>query len=277
MTPEFQKIADEIRSKIELYAQNTYDDGHRTHLGTSLIGHECKRYLWFTFRWVYHHKHSGRMQRLFNTGHKEEARIIEWLRGAGYQVWNLDENGKQFRISDFEGHFGGSTDGIIFIPGLGNCLFEAKTNKTGTEFKTLIENGMQMMKPRHWGQTCTYGKKLGLKYCLYINKNKDNDDLHIEILELDHAEGQRNLDKAAEIIGSQEAPPRLAETPAYHKCKYCDYVDVCHRGKEIENNCRSCKSARPGPNATWICGKFNDIEIPKEEIGKSKPCWKGIY
>ena len=149
MTPENQKIADSIRNAIDTYCQNIYDDGHRNHLGASIIGHKCKRYLWFTFRWVYHHKHTGRMQRLFNTGHKEEARIIEWLQGSGYEIKFEDENGKQFRIEGVEGHFGGSIDGLITVPELGECLLECKTNKTGAEFKAFFDGGMPVNKPKN--------------------------------------------------------------------------------------------------------------------------------
>ena len=154
MKPEFYKIATQIRNKIDEYCQNTYDDGHRTHLGASLIGHKCLRKLWFTFRWVYHHKHSGRMQRLFNTGHKEEKRIIEWLISSGLEVEYLDENEKQFRISGVNGHYGGSIDGLITIPELGKCLLECKTSKTGAEFKNLIESGAEKVKPVHFAQMC---------------------------------------------------------------------------------------------------------------------------
>lgn len=272
MPREFTKEASEILNRIDNYCQS-YDDGHRTHLGASLIGDKCKRKLWFTFRWVYHHVHTGRMQRLFNTGHKEELRIIEWLNGTGYQVKNEDTNGKQFRITHCNEHFGGSIDGVVLV-NEESYLLECKTNKTGSEFKSLFDMGMALAKPKHWAQTCTYGFKLGIKKVLYICKNKDNDDLYIEIANLDWKHGEENLLKAEEIIRSQLPPARLAETPAYFECKYCDFVDICHRGKVAENNCRSCKFARPVENAQWECEKYGTI--PKDEIGKSKPCWESI-
>lgn len=275
MTTELQKLAAEIRNNIDAYAQQAYDDGHRTHLGASLIGDDCKRKLWFTFRHVYHHIHSGRMQRLFNTGHCEESRIISWLRGAGYVVNDLDVNGKQFKVSDCEGHFGGSTDGIITIPGFSKCLLECKTNKTGTEFKMLVEKGMKEMKPKHWAQVCTYGFKLDLKYCLYVCKNKDNDDLYIEFVELDHAHGKKQIEKASEIIFANEMPARLAEQPSYFKCKMCDYVDHCFRNKEPEHNCRSCKNAKPVANAEWYCIEQTSI-IPKDVIHIDYSCWESV-
>ena len=44
-------------------------DGFRDHLGASLIGKACARALWYDFRWVTPSWHSGRLLRLFETGH----------------------------------------------------------------------------------------------------------------------------------------------------------------------------------------------------------------
>jgi hypothetical protein len=48
----------------------------RPHLGASLIGKECARQLWYTFRWVSSTSHRGQLLRLFRTGHLEEARMV---------------------------------------------------------------------------------------------------------------------------------------------------------------------------------------------------------
>lgn len=278
MSREFFEISDAILKSINEYCQKTYDDGHRTHLGASLIGDKCKAKLWFTFRWVHHHIHTGRMQRLFNTGHKEEARIIEWLRGAGYEVINIDhKTGKQFIVSAVEGHYGGSTDGIIFIPQLQKwCLLECKTHKGGTEFKDFFELGFDESKETHWAQTCSYGERLELEYVVYICKNKTNDDLFIQVKKLDIKHGLEQIEKAKEIIYAKTRPTRIAQSPAYFECKNCDYIDVCHKiGTKIEKNCRSCKFAEPIENARWKCNKY-DMTIPKEYIPNGCDLWEGI-
>lgn len=271
---ELRKIADQIRSKIDIYCQTAYDDGFRSHLGASLIGHKCKRYLWFNFRWVYHHIHTGRMQRLFNRGHKEELRIEEWLKGSGYEVKLFDENGKQFKVSGVEGHFGGSTDGTIVIPGLGKCLLECKTSKDGPEFRNLFESGVEVIKPRHFTQMSVYGKKLGLKYALYICVNKNNDDLYIEIVELRETIADEAEEKAAEVIWLQAMPERQSETPTFWECKTCDMVDICFRNKKAEKNCRSCRYCMPIENAEWKCDHYGII--PKEYIKNGCDNWFSI-
>lgn len=275
MTIEMQKISEFVRNGIESYAQEAYDDGFRTHLGASLIGDTCRRKLWFIFRWVHAVKHNGRMYRLFNTGHKEELRIIEWLRGSGRHVLNEDSEGNQFKISAVCGHFGGSVDGIVEVPGLGTCLLECKTSKCGAEFKGLFEHGMQSSKPQHWAQTCTYGLKLRLEHALYICKNKCNDDLYIEPVKLDWSHGEDMIRKAESIVWADEAPPRESEKSDFWKCKMCGFVDVCHKGANLAVNCRSCANCRPIEDKQWECSDYG--AIPSEYIPNGCANWKAVY
>ena len=86
-------------------------DGFRTHLGASLIGKECERALWYDFRWATKAKFPGRVLRLFETGNREEDRLVGNLRRTGATVLELDpETGRQFRVQAHGGHFGGSLD-----------------------------------------------------------------------------------------------------------------------------------------------------------------------
>ena len=280
-------LAKRILEEIDEYCVRTYDGGHRSHLGASLIGRECKRYLWYVFRWCLHEKTTGRQQRLFNRGHREEARFIEWLEGIGFKVWfeNRDEgpNEKgefpQYRISDVMGHFGGSLDGIAVLPeryGIAEpVLLEFKTNGTGAGFNKLADDGMPIAKPEHFAQTSTYGKKYNFRYCVYLNINKNDDSLHIEVVKLNHNLGEQMIMKAEQIIMSQTAPARLSDNPTFHKCGYCHMKEVCHKGAVVEVNCRSCAFARPVENAEWFCEVHNG-NVPKDFIAKACPSYKAI-
>ena len=280
-------LAKRILEEIDEYCVRTYDGGHRSHLGASLIGRECKRYLWYVFRWCLHEKTTGRQQRLFNRGHREEARFIEWLEGIGFKVWfeNRDEgpNEKgefpQYRISDVMGHFGGSLDGIAVLPeryGIAEpVLLEFKTNGTGAGFNKLADDGMPIAKPEHFAQTSTYGKKYNFRYCVYLNINKNDDSLHVEVVKLNHSLGEQMIMKAEQIIMSQTAPARLSDNPTFHKCGYCHMKEVCHKGAVVEVNCRSCAFARPVENAEWFCEVHNG-NIPKDFIAKACPSYKAI-
>ena len=63
--------------KIYKSYEDKNTDPFRQHLGASLIGTECQRKLWYGFRFCSSPNFSGRLLRLFQTGFKEEARIID--------------------------------------------------------------------------------------------------------------------------------------------------------------------------------------------------------
>lgn len=281
-------FAAQIKADIDEYCRVTYDDGHRNHLGASLIGHDCARYLWYTFRWVEAGAFSGRMQRLFNRGHQTESRFIEWLRGIGFGVWEHDPStNEQFRIHGVGGHFGGSLDGRLAIPERYHAmlagamviqegmLLEMKTSKTGPVFQKLIQQGVKLSKPQHFAQMCSYGRKYGYHYALYLCINKDDDDIHVEVVELDWDYGADLERKAGDIILSQTPPPRVNESPAFYLCKLCDRHDVCHKGAPYEKNCRSCTFAQPVEGGEWFCGKWNGV-IPKDFIPTGCDQWHPV-
>uniref|UniRef100_A0AAU6W086 Exonuclease n=1 Tax=Pseudomonas phage Pavpe01 TaxID=3138545 RepID=A0AAU6W086_9VIRU len=278
-------IAKRMLDDIEAYAQKTYDTGPRSHLGGSLIGDDCLQKLWLHFRWVKHEKFPGRILRLFQRGHREEATFIEYLRGIGCQVWEFDDENaseedkgkKQFRISGSGGHFGGSLDGIIKLPphyGIDEAMLaEFKTNGTGAGFNKLGDSGLVLAKPMHFAQTCTYGFAYGFRFVVYLNVNKNDDSLHIEIVPLNLRLGESQFKKAERVITSQEPMPKISASPAAKQCGGCNYKNVCHNGELPEKNCRSCKFARPIDNAQWQCDKWSAVIPSEDDIKAGCPEW----
>lgn len=275
-----KELAREILADIDQFCMDKYDDGHRNHLGASLIGHECSRYLWNVFRWLKQEKFSGRQQRLFQRGHLEEKRFVEYLEGVGAEVveFQPDANGnankgeQQFRISGVMGHFGGSLDGQVKLPEKYGILFgilsEYKTKGTGAGFTKLKKNGVKLEAPTHYAQMSIYGRAYGYKYALYMSVNKNDDDLHIEIVELDWQHAIELEAKAEDVILSQIPPAKIAETPAYYKCKMCTFSGICFKDEGTEKNCRSCANAFPIEDGKWRCGLVTENEgtIPQDFI-----------
>jgi hypothetical protein len=228
-------LARQIKRDIDIYCEKAYDGGHRKHLGASQIGHPCKRALWYVFRWVKRETYitergtdnKGRMMRLFNRGHREEDRFVEWLRGIGAQVWdhNPEKPTDQFRISNVNGHFGGSLDGIAQLPAKYGVNFpilaEFKTQGTGPKFEALVKDGVQKEKEMHFAQMSTYGFHYQLSYAIYQAINKNDDDLHVEIVKLDWKLGAEMIVKAREIIEAppHEPPPKFSLSPANLICR----------------------------------------------------------
>ena len=233
------------------------NEGFRTHLGSSVIGRECARQIWYGFRWALKPKFSGRMLRLFNRGHLEEARFIAALLNIGVQVFQQDAHGNQFRISDIGGHFGGSGDGVaIGIPDLPAgtaCLLEFKTHGEKSFIK-LSKNGVRDSKPEHYVQMQTYLYKMGLTVALYGAVNKNTDEYYFELIYLDTIVGEQFLDRAHKIIMMRTAPDQLRNaSPGLFACRYCDMLDICHMNAPMEHNCRTCHWVEPKEDGTWYC------------------------
>lgn len=87
-----KKIADQLAIDVDNYCDKKWADEERRHLGFSLIGDECQRKLWYGFRWAGQQKPSPRVKRLFNRGHLEEERFVDYLRGIGCEVYPFDNS-----------------------------------------------------------------------------------------------------------------------------------------------------------------------------------------
>jgi hypothetical protein len=62
------------------------DNDPRFYCGASAIGTECARARWYDFRWATDVKHEARMLRLFDRGHSEEYRVMQWLGLIGVEI-----------------------------------------------------------------------------------------------------------------------------------------------------------------------------------------------
>lgn len=237
----------------------------RSHLGASVIGDECARKLWYGFRWVKKPVFDGRMIRLFNRGHLEEARFIAMLLTIGAKIYQQTNDGKQFRISAANGHFGGSSDGIIIgIPDLEPNIPALGEFKTSGEkaFVKLKKEGLFFAKQEHYIQMQTYMRKLGVNVGLYMAVNKNTDELHGEIVHLDEVTSDRFIDRGEKIVFSTKAPQKISKTPSWYKCRFCEYQLNCHSGAEPEKNCRTCQYSEPTPAGTWVCNHLKNISPP---------------
>lgn len=264
------------------------EESFRSHMGASLIGGECARAIWYGWRWVTKPKFSGRILRLFNRGHLEEARFIALLLMIDVQVYQQDAEGKQYRISHAEGHFGGSGDGVgINIPDfqVGQpALLEFKTHGeksffelAGKNWKDYVEflknpktkfakfegKGLREAKFEHYVQMQTYMRKMGLALGLYVAVNKNTDEIYMEIVVLDEATADQFLDRGLKLVLMPDPPDKMNESPGFWKCRFCDHRPVCHLGAEAEVNCRTCRYSQPVKDAQWICTKYDQI-ISKE-------------
>lgn len=275
---ERKQLAARIKADIDAACVTMYDEGvARSHLGASEIGEKCDRRLVYSFRWMHREKFSGRMHRLFNRGHKEEDRIVEWLRATAAQVWAETPEGKQYRIKS-DGHFGGSLDGIAQLPDAYELPFpfltEFKTHNQKS-FDKLVKDGVKTSKPKHFAQMCVYGDDYGFPYALYFAINKNDDDIYVEVVDLDFDYAKKLRAKSAAIITAPKLPHKIAGSAAFVDCKFCPMVGICHNGEAVDVNCRSCQHSAPQPDGSWYCTHWN-ATIPTDAIVKACGEWKAF-
>ena len=239
---------------------------HRPHMGASLIGHQCDRYIWLTWRWALKPEFKGRILRLFDTGKREESRLVEELRGIGATVWDVDpDNGDQWRVSACNGHFGGSLDGVA------KGLPEAPKSPAVLEFKThsnksfndLVKKKVQGVKAQHYDQMTVYMGLMQLDRALYMAVNKDTDDVYCEWVEFNKERFDQLIERAQRLIDAPAPPWRISTDADHFECKYCSMWKHCHGGMAAEANCRTCCRSSPVENGAWQC-QLNNQEITLE-------------
>lgn len=244
-------------AKIYQAYENDAEEGNRPHLGASLIGHACERFLWLTFRWVDAKKFDGRMLRLFKAGNDFEPRIVAELRRIGVEVHDVTPDGKQWRVSSLGGHFGGSMDGAArgFAEAPKTwCVTEFKTHNAKS-FAALAKDGVQKSKPMHYAQMQTYMGETGMDRAMYIAENKDTSELYCEWVHFDPVEFAKLKARAERVISANEPPLRVSKDPSWYVCKMCDFHEHCHGEAAPAVNCRTCAHSTPemDGDAKWSC------------------------
>lgn len=232
----------------------------RPHMGCSVLGHPCDRWLWLSFRWAVIEQFPGRMLRLFRRGHLEETQMLADLAAIGVVIDTTQE-----RV-DFGGHISGSLDGIAAsgVPCAEKArhVLEFKTHSEKS-FKELAAKGVHAAKPMHWAQMQLYMLGTGLKRALYVAVNKNTDELHAERVKFDKAAAEKILERGRRIVAANEMPEPLSRDPSWYQCKWCPAHDLCHGSKLTrEVNCRTCAHSTAMPNSTWRCERWDFDRIP---------------
>jgi hypothetical protein len=272
-------------------AYRAKEEGHRSHLGASILGAECARAVYYSFRWATKPNFEGRMIRLFNRGHLEEGRFIALLLMMGAEVLQQDEHGKQFRISFAEGHGGGSGDGMgLGIPDLVPGTWALTEFKTHSE-KSFIDlagdlaswrahvadptrnafmgKGVRETKFEHFVQMQLYMRKMELACAVYFAINKNTDDIYAEIVLLDSALADEFLARGEKLVYLEQPPKKISTSPGFYKCRFCDHRPVCHLKAAPDINCRTCQYSTPERQTdsegrgVWTCA-LRKIVLSKE-------------
>ena len=241
----------------------------RPHMGASLLGHHCDRYLWLKFRHAVIEKFSGRMLRLFRRGHMEEATIVQDLQAIGMVI--TDYGDEQSRV-DFGKHVSGSIDGIIQsgVPGSKKPhILECKTHSQKS-FDLLKKEGLAKAKPMHYVQCNVYMLGKGLDRALYYAINKNTDEIYTERVRLDEALAISAVERGQRIATADRMPePCPGASPSWYLCKSCPAYEFCHADQQVtEKNCRACGWSTARDDGTWYCEKWQaTIPLDGQRVG----------
>lgn len=243
----------------------------------SRIGKACSRQGWLEFRHCSTSPHiDGRILRLFQTGNHEEPRFNNELRGIGCQVATTDDQGKQFKYYELDGHFTAKIDGgVLGLPGAEktwHCMEQKTHNKKN--FGKVVNNGLQKAFPDHYAQLIMGMALSKMKRGLYLCKNKDDDDLYAERFRWEQVKADATFywEKAQRIITAKVPPKKISEKRDHFECRYCEFQNLCHGdpgNTELPAvpaavSCRNCIHATPVMGeadnfGAWRCEKYKTI------------------
>jgi hypothetical protein len=243
-------------------------------LRCSKIGEECDAALWFEYRWTTPlARHSGRQERLFETGRLAEARLVQDLRDIGCFVQEVDpDTGKQWRVSFLNGVMAGSADGIVTgVPGAEKTthLLEIKT-MNDKSFQDWRRRGTEQSKPTYYAQVQIYMHGLGLDRALLLAVNKNNDEVEAERIKYDPAVAEAIVERAKRIAYSAHVP---AKTESF-ACKWCKHEKVCRYDDWSRAHCRTCLFSELTDAGEWRCNHHGGT-IPVEY--QAKGCDKHLF
>jgi hypothetical protein len=230
-------------------------------LGGSLIGEACDRKVWYSFRHASPVVFSGRMLRLFETGHIQEQRIIDELKAAGYTITD-----QQAIYTAVQGHFVDKPDGVID----GKHSLEVKT-MNDKAFKKLKKDGIP---DKHNIQLSLHMFLGGYTTGWYIAVNKNDEEIYAQKVALKKTVAGSALSRAERIINSLTPPPRIGGKD-FWLCKFCDFRKTCHDGEQFVKNCRTCKYSTPVKDGQWRCERFESV-ITDTDYGANCSAYEAI-
>jgi len=250
-----------------LHAARAGADKSREYLGCSTLGRECERALWYGFRGAVPRAIEGRIARLFDSGHREEARVIEELRAIGCKVWDRQPDGQQWAVQALGGHVRGHLDMVVLgLPEAPKTphVVDVKTVKA-EKYRALLKHGIAKQYPEYVAQITLYAGLMDLERGAVVFVNKDTDEIHVERIHFDRAAFDALIEKGKRIVFASEPPPRAGETEDAFVCKWCDHRATCWGTDVPPVGCRTCAHVTPTEAGAWHCVRHDTDRTVREQ------------
>ncbi len=266
LPPRIDPTLDAIDRALEAKSQT---DKPRPYLGMSAIGQECGRALWYSFRRCGKPQFNALTLKRFADGHLQEDVQAERLRMVpGITLITLDpETGRQLAYSDHGGHFRGHADGIISgilqAPVTIHVWEHKATNdKKQAKLEKLKEELGEKNALKAWDDVYYVQAQLYMHYSghrrHYLTCSSPG-GRHTVSCRTDYIkdDAERQINKAARIIFVGRPPERISKDPAWYKCRWCDFKEICHEASPVDRNCRTCAFVTPERAGGWSCTKYD--------------------
>lgn len=226
------------------------NEPERSHLGGSVVGVGCGTRVALDYRKASVDKPNGRLIRLFNRGHMEEARLVAALTVAGIKCKTVSKHGGQISY-ELQG-VRGSVDGVARLPDGRLAVLEFKT-MSQRPFDELCRTGI--IKDQHMTQMQCGMAGLGLDAALYVACHKDTDTIIVFEVAADPSIASEADDLAFEVVHG--VIPEIEFQRGALQCKYCPHKAICHGGEAPVARCETCVHAVSDGNGRWSCSVAN--------------------
>lgn len=263
----------------QILNSRVYPSNPSRRLGMSSIGNECIRALWYSLHWCSESTINARSKRIFAIGDIFEEMVIADLKSIGIICYRkaLDseeddfieitgkKGEKQEQVEGFAGHSVGYTDGrgkgFIEFPNE-ELLLEFKT-MAAKYFEGVFKDGVQKSQPKYYAQAQRYMHGTGLEICCFIAINKNDCSYYFEFIHYDRNYALDLVRKEQSIILS-DGPPDKYYSFDHYKCNFCNHNEICHLGKDVQENCRTCSYSDMADGGKWLCTNRNKFDTDYE-------------
>jgi hypothetical protein len=220
-------------------------ESRRKYVGGSAIGGDCLRAVWYDFRHYPKKPFPPRILRIFERGHSIEAAVVADLKATpGIAVLERDPlTHNQFHVEAFGGHSQGNFDGIIR-----SDMLPSTDGPYG--FKKVQEVGVYKAHPKYYTQMQNYMHRthdkdyegIVLNKALFLVECKNTSHRYSEEIAYDPLFAMGVDSDIKSVVEATEPPDRIASTPEWWKCKFCDFHASCwNTADETRDSCRQCK------------------------------------
>lgn len=221
----------------------------RKYLGASMLGDPCLRKLCYSYAHTPKDREfTAQVLRIFDVGHgtedflageRESTAVFKeaaarWLHDAGFDLRAKNADGEQFGWEGLGGRIQGHVDGIIVSgPPLMSMVYPAVWECKALNMKNwnkIKKHGLRVGSEEYFGQTQLNMAYLDISYTLFTALQKNDEQLHHELVILDAAIAQEISDKSVSVVRAVESGgllPRIASHRDYYRCKWCDWRQTC--------------------------------------------------